>query len=135
MTTASLELSKKIYELIGEHETEKIWTKPTTEEESPVEIFDRKDGYVLVGRWSNAIEAGFEWLPSPSFSELIRTLPKIGERAKWRKIDGVSVEEMAKLLNMKWQDLEVGKLAELYMSAPTEPEGMKAVENYLLPLL
>jgi len=103
MTTLSLEASKKVYEIVGEYETLDM---------------EKVDGDVFPDK---------EWIPRPNFAELIRVLPKIGEKKGWPEthfckgeISACSVTE---------------DIACTYMLASTEPEGMKAVEEYLLNLL
>lgn len=57
------------------------------------------------------------------FASLIRVLSKIGE-----KRDGYNDEE-------DWVTLAYVEVTRAYMGAPTEPEGMAAVETYLMKLL
>lgn len=99
MTTLSLEASKKVYEIVGEYETE--------------ECHDADDG------WTNEVTGKHEYIPRPNFAELVRVLPKIirAKRPEWRVNDSI------------------GMYAEKYALAPTEPEGMAAVETYLMKLL
>lgn len=111
MTTASLELSRKIYELVGEYETE--------------EFYEDNDG------WTNAQTGEHDYIPRPNLAELIRILPKIGEKKGWdenARIAGFPIESMK--IFERINNIVLG-----YMFAPTEPEGMKAVEDYLLRLL
>ena len=96
-TTLSLEASKKVFEIVGEYETEEF----TEEVREP---------------WVVCI-------PRPTFAELIRVLPKIRE-----KRDGYNDEE-------DWLTLAYVEVTQAYMRAPTEPEGMAAVETYLMKLL
>lgn len=68
--------------------------------------------------------------PAPTFSELIRVLVKI-----W-KVKGWTLESVGafKISSMKF-GLALSIITELYAHAPTEPEGMREVEEYLLKLL
>ena len=52
----------------------------------------------------------------PNFAELIRLLPKIAKAVKHKMYSRNTAEKMARL----------------YHDAPTEPEGMAAVESYLI---
>lgn len=120
MTTLSLETSKKIYELVGEYETEKSWTKHFRINDALCTAV-----HIPEGRF-NLLKAGYEVTPAPTFSELIRILPKIGEK-KGYKMDvfssGLNTFKLA------------SDLTDMYMDAPTEEEGMEAVEEYLKKLL
>lgn len=113
MTTLSLETSKKIYELIGEYETEKVWV--TWADTDGIEhgpniwlVFD------LVG----LKEGEYDCSPAYGFSELIRILPKI----KDKKFPG----------SLGWLAAD---LAIAYMDSTTEKDGMAEVEDYLKKIL
>lgn len=119
MTTLSLPTSRKIFELIGEYETEKVWSIPNpgraangTErkalEESTIEVYSRKT------KWGSK----FDSIPTPTFAELIRVLPKIAEKKEWFGCQ-----------------LETERLTRLYQNAPTEPDAMLQVNKYLDKLL
>lgn len=60
------------------------------------------------------------------FASLIRVLPKIGEKKKWNAGWGRSGTCLIDVLY---------NVSIIYMNAPREPEGMAAVENYLMKLL
>lgn len=109
MTTLSLEASKKIFELIGEYETEKIFHS----------IYI--DRFIVIVR-AGTLSRGD--IPIPTFSELIRVLERFWEKKRW------IVDETDNDLC-----LDIARMAILYADAPTEPEGMKAVEDYLMKLL
>lgn len=102
-STLSLSCSKKLYELLGEtYETEKhhsVWRGET--------VLDIETGSI----------------PAPSFSETIRLLPKIGEKAG---LDGYGKESIETVSE---------KCMLLFQEAPTEEEGMKQVSDYLEALL
>lgn len=100
MTTLSLEASKKVFEIVGEYETEEF----TEEVREP---------------WVVCI-------PRPNFAELIRVLPKIGEKKKWNAGWGRSGTCLIDVLY---------NVSIIYMNAPRESEGMAAVETYLMKLL
>lgn len=118
MNTLSLEASKKVYEIVGEYETEKCWL--THDDVSRLELSSCIINYL-------GDLGGVVWSPAPNFAELIRVLPNIGEKKGWPEthfckgeISACSVTE---------------DIACTYMLASTEPEGMKAVEDYLMKLL
>jgi hypothetical protein len=110
MTTLSLEASKKVYEIVGEYETEKLRTNDT--------------GYIHEELPSCRI--GIDCYPAPNFPEMIRVLPKIGEKMCWNSGFGRTGTCLIDVLY---------NMSIIYMNAPTEPEGMQAVEEYLLNLL
>lgn len=133
MTQASLELSRKIYELVGEYETELRWTKTGY----------AGDDYRL-RKPHNGICAPRHKFPAPNFAELIRILPKIGEKKD--SFEAVAVcEECGEAQSSsktcehepEWENMiaRAHYIVNLYMSAHSEPEGMQEVEKYLLPLL
>lgn len=109
MTTASLELSRKIYELLGEYETKK---------KHPVMSCGCKDPSSCM--FANQVEY---YIPLPNFAELVRILHKIGEKKGW------TVKTQPNATFVAWT------LTEKYMFATSEPEGMQEVEKYLTPLL
>lgn len=104
MTTLNLEASKKVYELLGD-------TYASEREYSP------QEGYNT---------GGFVY-PRLNFSELIRLLPKIGEKKGWSEdvwdSNRINLRRMSHIL------------AEIYMLAPTEERGMEEVSKYLLSVL
>lgn len=106
---ASLELSKKIFELVGEYDTERFWIRRLT-----------------TGEWvlQNNQHLDDNCVPAPTFAEIVRVLPKIGEKKKITR-------ETASYSSRFYSE----NLVYLYMSEKTEPEGMKAVEDYLMKLL
>lgn len=117
MPTINLETSRKIFELVGEYETEKSW--------------HWRDGDLTdswVDDWedlSNELELHIEQLPAPDFGELIRVLPKIEEEKKdWG------------LKALKPNAYEYGRvLLGLYMHADSPEAGMIACDEYLAKLL
>ncbi len=113
MTTLSLEASKKVYEIVGEYETESFWTQYAS---------NARKGTWHVSRPINWRKDAHK-IQAPNFAELIRVLSKIGE-----KRDGYNDEE-------DWVTLAYVEVTRAYMGAPTEPEGMAAVETYLMKLL
>ena len=114
MTTLSLEASKKLYELIGEYETELHWAVAKPNEMSCFEPLD-------ISGWENEyLEKWQAFIPAPNFAELIRVLPKVGEKKGWSPYD---------------EPLDIKHLVSRYIFAPTEPEGMHQVEEYLMKLL
>ncbi len=130
-TTLSLETSKRVFEKIGYFETDYFWD--VSDCDIPTCNCGRK--HTVLVKTSDML-AHAENYPAPCFQEVIRVLPRIGEKAKWRKtMRDEDAQKTAELLEMKWHDLECGKFAQIYMSAPTEPEAMQAVETYLLTLL
>ena len=114
MTHLSLEASKKVYELVGEYETEKHWSRSTKGKVMPWRF----------GYFSKTM--GTEIIPAPTFAELIRVLPKIGEKKGW-PVSGARLA--GKMVN------KLVRMTAIYVGALTEPEGMAAVEEYLMKLL
>lgn len=75
-----------------------------------------------------------EKLEPLDFQSLIRVLPRIGEKKGW------ATREAGRLAWVKGREqvheIDVMiSLTEKFMFASTEPEGMKAVEEYLMKLL
>ncbi|HNA25187.1 MAG TPA: hypothetical protein PLI01_00500 [Nitrospira sp.] len=108
MTILSLETSKKVYELCGEYDTERVFA------------YDFDGRYTVMFR--EELEICLGDVPAPNFAELIRLLRKIGEKKGWKQGEFSDAVGVAFSLLM------------LYMNAPTEPEGMRAVEEYLMKL-
>jgi len=113
MTHASRELSRRIFDLVGPYETEMIYMKG-------------------VNGWQKyRIDEGikpllnnpqYPWYPLPNFAEVIRILPRLlGKPRDWYDRQDVKSWLRDILYN--------------YMEAPTEPEGMAAVESYLMKLI
>lgn len=144
MTTLSLEASKKVYEIVGEYETEKCWVQGSVEfdcDGSP-EITLGEEWSLYEGRpgkfdlstsdigygiptpeWSRILDERLKTLkvfPTYNFAELVRVLPKIAKAKGWADYE----------CPLFFQDIGA-----LYMSGKTEPEGMAAVETYLMELL
>lgn len=113
MTVLSLETSKKVYELCGDIKTEMTYAY-------------NLDGEYDLLRNDDVQEHLAGDVPAISFSELIRLLPKIGEKKGWR-VGGARAA--GQLVN------KLVRITALYVNAPTEPEGMAAVESYLLSIL
>ncbi len=105
-STLSLPCSKKLYELLGDtYETESFHEKRITDE------VDLGNGTMFYY---------YKKIPLPSFSEMIRLLPRIAEKKRWQEYE----------CPLFFQDVGA-----IYMSAPTEEEGMERVSNYLEALL
>jgi len=111
----SISLSRRLKELVGEVETQFSHCISLPGNFQPMEPMD-VDGFD--DEW---LENFSEVIPAPSFSELIRLLPAIGEKLGW------SSHEI--------QDKHLSILAVQYMVAPTPQEGMEKVEAYLEKLL
>lgn len=109
MTTLSLETSKKLYELLGEYEAENHW----------VEVIGGDSIKLL--RPGQVVTANHAKIyPAPSFQELIRLLPLIGEKIKWQRVH---------------LDFHLDQLAVRYVEEETEEAGIKACEEYLGKLI
>lgn len=150
MTTLSLIASKKVFEIVGEYETEKCWIQGAVsfDPEGTQEIITSDRWSLYEGRpssynisssdigygiptpeWSKIIDdrlRGLKIVPTYTFSELIRVLPKIGEKMCWNSGFGRTGTCLIDVLY---------NMSIIYMNAPTEPEGMQAVEDYLMRLL
>lgn len=110
-STLSLSCSKKLYELLGEKfNTEQHWAEVTDS--------DGETAKYSVVDYYNCSDVNC--VPASSFSETIRLLPKIAERKEWKDYE----------CPLFFQDVGT-----IYMSAPTEEEGMKRVSDYLEALL
>jgi len=109
----SLETSRRLYELLGEVETEQYWIKP-----SSAQTYFLASKQNMGTRDQSTLEGVY---PAPSFGELIRLLPALGEKLGW------SSHEI--------QDKHLSIVAVQYMVAPTPQEGMEKVEAYLEKLL
>ena len=138
MTTLSLDTSKKIYELIGEYETEKIWVTwadPDGIEHGP-DIWLVSD---LVG----LKEGEYDCSPAYGFSELIRILPKIAlkDPAKWMNRNVCRAHGKENHCNHSDNladaiTLLIEGFAVIYSDHQfSEPEGMAKVEDYLKKIL
>jgi hypothetical protein len=118
-STLGLSCSKKLYELLGEtYETEMHWKchhffKPFLTE-------NRESDQDWEGQRNEPESERFRYIQAPSFSETIRLLPKIAKRKGWKDYE----------CPLFFQDVGA-----IYMSAPTEEEGMKQVSDYLEALL
>lgn len=123
-TRLSLEASKKIFELVGEYETEKCYLIP------PEGCFGATEPIEWGILGDDLIERGYSGVPAPSFSELVRVMPKIGVKKQWGIMPERSFYE-ARISPSHHSMMMV----EMYMSSPTEPEGMAAVERYLMEIL
>lgn len=113
MTTLSLEASKKVFEIVGEYETEKCW------EGLLIDVGD-KFRWRVNKRNKNGNPAKY---PAPNFSEVVRVLPKM------QKATGNN-EEWASA----WCRINATAMVIAYMQAPTEQEGLRAVENILMEI-
>lgn len=121
MTTLSLEASKKVFEIVGEYETERDWELS----------FDKRSWFLTIPEEylpEDTMQLAYcrTRVPAPNFAELVRVLPKIGEKKKWNAGWGRSGTCLIDVLY---------NVSIIYMNAPTEPEGMAAVETYLMKLL
>lgn len=108
-----LETSKLISELVGEYETEK---------KAPLMACDCGEPDLC----KYADEIG-DTVPLPNFGEVIRILPKIGEKKGIRNYGGP--KHINLLHHHGWW------LTKLYMNATTPEQGMKEVGTYLRTLL
>jgi hypothetical protein len=120
MTPCSLEPSKAIHALIGEYETE--WIFDVARCDIPT-CNCGKDHIERVRRVDMIPHAVF--YPSPTFAELIRVLPRIGEKKGWKR-HGTA---------LKSTGICSYDLVDIYQDAPNESEAMKACEDYLMKLL
>lgn len=128
MTTLSLIASKKVFEIVGPYETYYSHTS-FRNISSPKEqhgtflhqIVLTDDVEEMMGR---SYLKDFAVTPAPTFSELIRVLPKIGEKKGWEgeRFSFVPPHHVLHIIAH-------------YMNAPTEAEGMQAVEEYLMKIL
>jgi len=150
MTTLSLEASKKVFEIVGEYEAEEYWIKGEVVhgEEGEVDIrlgdtwnlyrYGKPDEWDMELTYDE-LKSGSDlhtlylekyaqltYFPAPKFAELVRALPKIGEKMCWNSGFGRTGTCLIDVLY---------NMSIIYMNAPTEPEGMQAVEEYLLNLL
>lgn len=112
MKTAYLDrdVAEKIYELVGEHETENEYRHLTF------------DIYQLIRRKKKYTGISLGCFPAPDFSETIRILPNIGGKKGWERDEVTNKISMRRVSHI---------LAEIYMLAPTAEEGMKNVSDYL----
>lgn len=117
MTPLSLEPSKRIHALIGDYETEKRWREYDVPGSS-VNLEPTNDRLRLVTKQN---------YPAPTFAELLRVLPRIGEMKGWTKAH--RLQDIPTISNVR------NKLSRLYSCATTGEQGMKDVENYLMKLL
>jgi hypothetical protein len=106
MTTLSLNASRRVHELVGDYETERRWRCKIHKDTGRTEWIASKPRLVNKARY----------IPAPSFSELIRILPRI--------------EKIAERI-----DTHTRYLAFRYRDASTEPEAMAACESYLMKLI
>ena len=117
MPTLNLEASKKVYELLGWLDVEKHFGKhrgsnkvhPT----DPMSHSCRRDGCI----------------PLPNLGELIRLLPKIGEKKGWEFEEFFGRVTIAKVRIVAYH------LANYYLEAPSPEEGMEEVSKYLLSII
>jgi hypothetical protein len=86
-------------------------------------------GHSLTHRQSKKIndDVRVDPVPSPSFQELLRLMMKIGRRLLWSR--GKYMKNRATTKRY------IGEIAALWAFAKSEPEAIKAVEDYLTPLL
>lgn len=110
MTTLSLEASRKIFELIGKYETERRWIYTGKWKVVKPRVYDTE----------KTIHSS-EGFPAPTFSELIRVLPRIGEKKGWEPIKQVS--DIA-----RW-------MLFTFMTTHSEPQAMRDIETYLEKIL
>lgn len=115
MTTLSLECSKKIYALIGPFDTQIINMKGV----AGWQEYRVDDAIRLLMK-----NGTYPWLPRPNFAEVVRILPKIGEKKG-------DVIDMSPNQYSFWSLVMTG----LYRDAPSEPEGLQQVDAYLSQLL
>lgn len=133
MTALNLEASKKVYELLGDtYETEFFWDKwcehiyPCVPSDHKLKVHSEAD-FTKDGSELYFYEPSDDAISAPNFSELIRLLPKIGEKKGWSEdvwdSNRINLRRMSHIL------------AEIYMLAPTEEQGMEEVSKYLLKVL
>jgi len=129
MTTLSLEASKRVFELIGEYETDnrhndslpkntKKYLGSGIHVTDPLSHSCRRQGCA----------------PAPTFAELIRVLPRIGEKKGWAEYR-LTLSEGEKSKDIGEAGVTAMNMGLEYMSAPTEPKGMAEVEEYLMKLI
>lgn len=111
-STLSLSCSKKLHALLGDtYETKWAWFNNDGEMGMTL-------GWELVFfGWARETK-GYEWHPSPSFSETVRLLPKIAEKKGWNGYQ-----------------LELEFISTVYATAPTEEKGMEDISEYLEKIL
>lgn len=110
-STLSLSCSRKIYELLaGACQTERFWVVKFKDPFKPTHLATSND----------VIPADSYSIPAPSFSETIRLLPKIAEKKGWEDYEC---------------SLFLYDVYPLYVSTPTEEEGMAKVSEYLEGLI
>jgi len=154
MTTASLELSKKIYEIVGSYETENYWVNGSIEYGYEGEHEIRRDGVWTLWYWGK-----------PTYQDVVHTeefysFNSVGKRDEWSKLiqkedqerkdylqafPSHSFAELVRILPKiggkkgfpEGLDARVQacRITILYQDALTEPEGMQAVESYLEKIL
>lgn len=129
MSTLSLEASKKVFEIVGEYETEKKYAVSKEDDFFVHAVSPRKPFYDPRLCWSDAHgdalnnPEDFNFVPRPNFAELIRVLPKM------QKTTGNN-EEWASA----WCRINATAMVLAYMQAPTEQEGLRAVEKILMEI-
>jgi len=125
MTHLSLEASKKIFDLIGDYETEQSYSE--REEEDCTCGYHGEPGYTLT--------------PRPNLGEALRLLPKIGEKKGWVPYHAAVLSKAQKEARgvwhptIEWVEVKVRHCADLYAAAPSPEEGMKEVSKYLLSII
>jgi len=132
-STLSLETSRKLEKLIGKVETELTYER----------ITDRDSGEwlsweILRTPFSDEVCKHFklkhEQHPAPSFSELIRLLPLIGEKKEWA-VYRITFSKGREQTDIGDAGLYAGELANMFMSAPTPEDWMRQVDEYLIKIL
>ncbi len=147
MTTLSLEASKKVFEIVGEYEAEEYWIKGEVVhgEEGEVDIrlgdtwnlyrYGKPDEWDMELTYDE-LKSGSDlhtlylekyaqltYFPAPKFAELVRALLKM------QKATGNN-EEWASA----WCRINATAMVIAYMQAPTEQEGLRAVEKILMEI-
>lgn len=138
MTTLSLEASKKVFDLIGEYGTENYWGKWCLHsrfcDREPIEL--HKEGEMKLDSVGDAdsFSHGKDDIPAPTFAELIRVLPRISDTKKWTSHNG-KIQGINRIKVKGGVSEMIAHMTMIYMYAPSEPQGMKEVEKYLMELL
>lgn len=127
MTYASFELSKKIFDLVGQYDTDAFyyasnWKVKTWKFADPNDHSD-------CGDQGSSFPRRYVAIPAPNFAELVRILYYVGRAKGWR----TGAEGNA---NVESVPFLAAYLLDLYIN-PATPEAiaMTKVESHLLKLL
>jgi len=137
-TPLNLETSQLIHSLVGDYEAEDIWLHSKLHK-SCVD----KASCVKTLYWTHVPRKSWEFerdtrfmdydfvYPDPTFGEVIRILPKIGEKKGVRYLLG----HPGLNNSQTWAADRGAELLQEYMFATSEPEAMRRVEEYLIKLI